>query len=152
VKFIVVGGVAALLEGAPLNTFDLDVVHATDMENVRRALAALAELDARYRHRPELRPSESHLTTTGHQLLATKHGALDFLGAIGASRRYEDLLPEPLEMDIAGATVRVLGLEALIRVKEETGEEKDRAVLPLLRRVLQEKRAGNGLPPGAELR
>jgi hypothetical protein len=43
-------------------------------------------------------------------------------------------------MDIAGATVRVLGLEALIRVKEETGEEKDRAVLPLLRRVLQEKR------------
>jgi hypothetical protein len=34
----------------------------------------------------------------------------------------------------------VLGLEALIRLKEETGAEKDRAVLPLLRRVLQEKR------------
>jgi hypothetical protein len=43
-------------------------------------------------------------------------------------------------MDIGGAAVRVLNLEALIRLKEETGAEKDKAVLPLLRRVLQEKR------------
>jgi hypothetical protein len=27
VEFIIVGGVAAVLQGAPLNTFDLDVVH-----------------------------------------------------------------------------------------------------------------------------
>ena len=140
VKFIVVGGVAALLEGAPLNTFDLDVLHATEIDNVRRVLDALQELDAKYRHRPELRPSESHLTTTGHQLLITKYGALDLLGAIGSGRRYEDLLPQSLEMDIGGATVRVLGLEALIQAKEEAGAEKDKAVLPLLRRVLQEKR------------
>jgi len=30
VEFIVVGGVAAVLNGAPLNTFDLDIVPARD--------------------------------------------------------------------------------------------------------------------------
>ena len=30
VEFIVVGGVAAVLRGAPINTFDLDVVYSTE--------------------------------------------------------------------------------------------------------------------------
>ena len=34
VDFIVVGGVAAVLEGAPISTFDLDVVHARTAGNV----------------------------------------------------------------------------------------------------------------------
>ena len=36
VEFIVVGGVAAVLNGAPVSTFDLDVVHARDAANVAR--------------------------------------------------------------------------------------------------------------------
>ena len=36
VQFIVVGGVAAVLNGAPVSTFDLDVVHACDAANVAR--------------------------------------------------------------------------------------------------------------------
>jgi hypothetical protein len=40
VDFIVVGGVAIVLAGATYNTLDLDVVHSTDSENVKRLLAA----------------------------------------------------------------------------------------------------------------
>jgi hypothetical protein len=36
VDFIVVGGVAAVLEGAPISTFDLDIVHFREVENVQR--------------------------------------------------------------------------------------------------------------------
>lgn len=36
----------------------------------------------------------------------------------------------------------MLGLEKLIELKEELGGEKDRAMLPLLRRALEEKRRG----------
>ncbi len=36
VAFIVVGGVAAALHGAPVATVDLDIVHRLDTENVRR--------------------------------------------------------------------------------------------------------------------
>ncbi len=49
VEYIVVGGVAAVLSGAPVSTFDLDIVHARSGENVARLLAALTDLDARYR-------------------------------------------------------------------------------------------------------
>ena len=46
-------------------------------------------------------------------------------------------------MDLAvGVRVHVLSLEWLIRVKEEAGAEKDRAVLPVLRRTLEEKKRG----------
>ena len=36
VKFIIVGGVCAVLHGAPLATFDLDVVHSREPDNLTR--------------------------------------------------------------------------------------------------------------------
>lgn len=48
VDFILVGGVAAILEGAPVSTFDVDIVFQTTDDNQRRLLAALKDLEARY--------------------------------------------------------------------------------------------------------
>jgi hypothetical protein len=143
VDFLIVGGVAAVLQGAPINTFDLDVVHSTDPENVDRVLAALGELDAVYRAQPELRlrPNASHLSSPGHQLLITGLGPLDLLGSVGKGRAWRDLLPHTTELKVGpGVAVRVLDLETQIAVKEEVGGEKDLAVLPVLRRTLEEFR------------
>lgn len=49
VQFVVVGGVAAVLGGAPVSTFDLDIVHARTPDNVAALSAALLDLDARDR-------------------------------------------------------------------------------------------------------
>jgi hypothetical protein len=143
VEYLVVGGVAAVLGGAPVSTFDLDIVHSTSPKNVARILTALEELDAWYRHFPErrLRPDASHLTSPGHQLLMTRYGPFDVLGMIGKGRTYFDLLPLTVEMEVRSEVrVRVLSLEAQIAVKEEVGGEKDAAMLPLLRRTLEESR------------
>jgi hypothetical protein len=124
-------------------TFDLDVVHSTEPENVDRLLVALRDLDAFYRFQPErrMRPDPSHLRSPGHQLLMTKFGPLDLLGAIGKGRSYADLLPDSTEFDLGEEVrVRVLGLEAQIAVKEEIAGEKDLAALPILRRTLAESR------------
>jgi predicted nucleotidyltransferase len=43
-----------------------------------------------------------------------------------------------------GIRVRVLNLETQIAVKEEIGQEKDLAALPLLRRALEESRRKRG--------
>jgi hypothetical protein len=142
VDFIVVGGVGAVLQGAPLTTFDLDVVHARTQENVGRLLAALQELDAWYREHPtrRLRPDSTYLLSPGHQLLMTSHGPLDLLGTVERDRAYEDLLGEAREWPLEeGFRVRVLDLAALVRLKEETARDKDRAVLPVLRRALEER-------------
>lgn len=141
VEFIVVGGVAAVLEGVPMNTFDIDVVHRASTENLARLIPALEELEARYRHRPELRPNESHLSTKGHQLLMTRLGPLDVLGAIGKGRTYDDLVPHSHMVKLSDTlTVRVLDLDSQIAIKEEIGGEKDLAALPVLRRTLAEIR------------
>src|ERR1035438_10866208 len=124
VDFVVVGGVAAVLRGAPINTFDLDVVHSTEAENIDRLLGALAELDACYRFQPDLkrRPDSIHLSSSGHQLLMTNFGPLDLLGAIGKGRTYSGLLRDSTEFHLGeGVRVWVLGLETQIAVKEELG-------------------------------
>lgn len=94
VEFLIVGGVTAVLQGAPISMLVVEVVHSTDPANISRVLAALEELDAIYRAQPELRlrPNASHLSSAGHQLLITRLGPLDVLGSIGNGRTYPDLL------------------------------------------------------------
>jgi hypothetical protein len=141
VEFLVVGGVAAVLTGAPVNTFDLDIVHSTASGNLPKLIRALRELDAHYRYRPEFRPDESHLATKGHQLPKTGSRFLDVLGAIGNGHTYSDLLPHTELVEIApDLRIRVLDLETQIAINEEVGGEKDLAVLPVLRRTLIESR------------
>lgn len=140
VEFVVVGMTAGILHGAPVTTVDLDLVHQRSPGNVERLLRVLADLDATYRHDPRgLRPGESHLTGPGHSLLKTRLGDLDCLGTIDQDRRYEDLLPLTVELEIGeGRKVRVLTLAALIEAKERSGRPKDLAALPVLRATLDE--------------
>lgn len=46
VEFIVVGGVSAVLQGAPIATFGLDLVHSREPRNIARLIEALKELGA----------------------------------------------------------------------------------------------------------
>ncbi len=133
-----VGGVSAVLHGAPVTTFDLNVMHARNQENIARLMSALDELEAVYRAQPECRlhPDVSHLASAGHQLLLTKFGPLDVLGMIGKSRTWEDLEGHSGSMEIEPeVVVRVIDLETLIEVKEELGFPKDAA---MLRQALRE--------------
>jgi len=141
VDFIIVGGVSAVLQGAPVTTFDLDLVHSRTPDNLERLYQALVDLDAYYREPAgrRLRPEPKHLSSSGHHLLMTRAGPLDLLGTIGAGRSYEDLLENTNELEVEDLRVRVLDLETLIEVKEQTGYAKDLAVLPILRRTLEEK-------------
>jgi len=147
VEFVVVGGIGAVLQGAPITTFDLVVVHSLKPGNVERLSAALEELDAVYRAQPDrrMRPGRSHLESAGHQLLLTRYGPLDLLGEIGQSREFSYLADHCVDLDIGGCQpVRVLDLETLVQMKEETGRERDLAALPVLRRTLAEKRKRRG--------
>ena len=141
VEFIVVGGVAAVLEGAPVSTFDLDVVYALGEGNLKRLTKALDGLGAVYVDPGgrRLEPTVERLRGGGHHLLRTQFGRLDVMGSIGAERGFDDLLPESKPRAIHGLTVNVLTLKAVIATKEAAGREKDRAVLGLLRQVLAER-------------
>ena len=141
VEFVVVGGVAAVLEGAPLSTFDLDIVPRWSGENLDRLAVALESLEALYGDPAgrEIKPTRERLASPGHHLLDTRLGPLDVLGTIGRARRFEDLEGSTVTYEVDGRSYRVLDLDTQIEVKREAGREKDRAALPLLVRT-REKR------------
>jgi predicted nucleotidyltransferase len=140
VEFVVVGDLAAVIQGAPVHTLDVDVVYARTPENIERLLVVLKELDARFRTDPrELCPDASHLRSTGHKLLKTKLGVLDLLGTIEEATGYDDLLGDTEIVHIGAVPVRVLTLERLIRVKETLSRPKDRLMLTILRATLEER-------------
>lgn len=146
VECIVVGGISAILQGAPVVTLDLDVVHRRTPENVRRLLAALRSIEARYRHDPRgLVPEEAHLLGPAHNLLQTTCGPLDALGAIDAGLSYDDLLPDSEELRVGpNLSVRVLTLRRLVELKAASGRPKDLAALPTLRATLVEVEGKRG--------
>lgn len=145
VEFIVVGMTAAVLQGAPVHTFDLDIIYALADENIQRLLAALNELSAEFRGDitgRRLRPNASHLMSNGHKLLTTKFGQLDVLATIENDTRYEDLIGDVVRLELDGIVTQVLGLERLISAKEKAGRPKDHAALPVLRATLDLVRKG----------
>jgi hypothetical protein len=147
VEFILVGVLSAVMQGAPVTTFDVDVVHRRTPENVDRLLVALNELEAIYRgDERRIKPGSSHLIGPGHQLLQTKFGDLDCLGTIDGERTYEDLLPDSVELSLGdGHSIRALKVAALIQIKQRAGRPKDLAALPALRATLEElERSGRG--------
>lgn len=146
VEFVVVGMAAGVLQGVPLTTLDVDVVHRRTQDNVTRLLSALAELQAIYRgDSRNLTPSESHLMGPGHQLLTTIYGDLDCLGTVDGDKGYEDLVPFSTKLVIGeDAAVLVLELSVLIEVKRRAARAKDLAVIPFLEATLDEIRKKRG--------
>jgi hypothetical protein len=143
VDYIIVGGVCAVLHGAPISTFDMDIVHSREPGNVDRLLEALEKLDARYRgrHAKVLKPDRRDLASPGHHLLITRAGPLDVLGEIGRDRDYAALLDHTVELKISKAvTALILKLETLIETKREAARDKDLAMLPILEETLKETR------------
>ena len=137
VAFILVGGLAAVVQGAPVVTTDVDIVHLRSDENLARLLSALRQLDAVYRHHSaRIAPNETHLVGPGHQLLSTNRGNLDVLGSIDGGRAFEDLIESTRAVDFEGFSCRVLELSELIEVKARAGRDKDLAALPALRSTL----------------
>ena len=152
VELVVVGAPAAVIEGAPMTTFDLDVVFEPGDANRQRLLAALADLDAVYWDPAgrRLRPTDDGLATMRLHLLETRLGRLDLLREIGGGMGWPEVRARSHDVELAGVTVRVLDLEAVIESKEAAGRPKDRAAIPLLRETLRLKRErhADGGPEG----
>jgi hypothetical protein len=135
VKFIVVGGAAAVIHGAPVTTQDLDIVPEQDDAGVARLLGALRQLDARFRPvraDRDISPEELHLRGEGQLNLITNHGPLDVLLRLHDSRGYRELLPHSIEIIDEGLPIRVIDLNTLIEIKRSTGRARDALVVPLL--------------------
>jgi hypothetical protein len=148
VEFVLIGGVAAALNGSPLVTFDVDITPRRTRPNLARLSAALQELDARVRtaDAPDGLPfAHDARSLSDAQIwnLTTAAGDLDITFIPSGTQGFDDLMRDAVSMDLDGGPVVVACLADIVRSKEAAGREKDRAALPLLRRLLEETQRGD---------
>ena len=150
VEFVLIGGMAATLHGSDMVTFDLDVSPRSTKDNLERLASALRDLEAALRVAGEpngvdFDAHEDLLERVQVLNLATRAGDLDIVVRPAGSTGYKDLRRDAMSISISGVPILVASLADIIRSKEAANREKDRAVLPALKR-LQMRLAANDDP------
>lgn len=140
VRFILVGGLAAVVQGAPVTTMDVDIVHDRSAENVSKLFRFLKSIDAVYRRPDEkiVMPREDDLTGMGHMLLSTRFGPLDILAVVEENKTYEDLVGHTVKVKFRGHSIRVLDLKTLAALKRSSNDPADRQRLAVLEETLRQ--------------
>lgn len=145
VRFVLIGGMAAILHGDVGVTLDVDIVPEREGGNLDRLARALRGLGARIRTEGE--PEALAFDCSGAFLrnlppdailsLTTRAGDLDLTFQPAGSHGYADLRRDAVGIELTGgARILVAALADVIRSKEAAGREKDRLALPRLRRLL----------------
>ena len=143
VDFVVIGGWAAVAQGSPIPTRDVDVVPDNNRDNLTRLSAALTELDARIRNGDEEPLPFGHdatsLAAAVFWNLTTKHGDLDLSFQPSGTQGYADLRRDAIAVTLRGTPVLLASLADIVRSKEAAGRDKDRRALPILRELVAEQ-------------
>jgi predicted nucleotidyltransferase len=142
VQFVVVGAVAAIAQGSPLPTEDVDITPARDAVNLERLASALDELEARLRvaNKPEgvaFPFDAAALERNEIWTLTTPHGDLDIVFVPAGTEGYEDLRRSAIVVDFGSVQVSMASLADVIRSKQAAGRPKDLSQLPALRQTLE---------------
>ena len=140
VEYVLIGGLACVLHGAPIGTVDVDITPARSEANLARLAAALRELDARLRVPGKPEPVEVPLDARTFRLMRTvtfrtRAGDLDVALLPDGTDGYADLVRGRVEITIDDVVFPVASLADVIRSKAAAARPKDLAVLDLLREV-----------------
>jgi predicted nucleotidyltransferase len=130
VDYLTIGAWAVIAHGYVRATADIDLIARLDSENMIRFAAALSELNARLRgvdaDKLGIDPTDPQVLGNGASFtMDTDAGPLDFLNDVPGAVDYDHMRSRAREAIAGGVTVRVVGYEDLIRMKEASGREQD---------------------------
>lgn len=132
VRYVIVGGVALVLQGSARTTGDLDICYARDPDNLEALAAALAPFHPTLRGAPADLPFRVDAATLRSGLnftLSSEAGDIDLLGELTGVGGFDKLAEQTDVMDLYGHPVRVMSLDALETAKRAAGRLKDLADL-----------------------
>lgn len=141
VRFVLIGGFAAIAHGSPFPTEDIDITPEQSAANMQHLSDALRELDARVRtDSVEFGLPFSHdgasRAEAGVWNLVTKYGDLDISMIPTGTAGYSDLTKEATDLAAFGLLIPTASLADIIRSKQAANRPKDQRVLPVLRELL----------------
>lgn len=144
-----IGAFAAVTQGWPEPTGDIDITPDRDVRNLQRLAAALHALDARVlTEEGEVDTSwpidDQHLRLRDTTFLTTRYGDIDIVVNPAGAEGYEDLArpSESFVLRLGAVDVRVATLERIIESKRASNRPKDRDALPRLEALLRRQRGG----------
>jgi predicted nucleotidyltransferase len=145
IRFVVIGGVAATVQGSARFTNDIDICYDHGPDNVERLARLLREWHAYLR---EVEPGlpfvldARQLRTTPVMTLATDRGAIDIFDRVPGLGEWDQVRAASETAAIGEVRFRVLTLEALIAAKKAAGRPKDREHLVELEALRALRRKG----------
>jgi predicted nucleotidyltransferase len=131
---ILIGNAAAALHGAPVTTLDLDFLFRNNPTSVRKLKIFARQLEATVL-RPYYPASEMFRVMNDEIGLQ-----VDFMAHIHGVRSFEGVRSRASRVDFDGASLLVAHLDDIFKSKRAAGRPKDRAVLEVLRKTLDENR------------
>jgi hypothetical protein len=144
VSYVVIGGVAAMLQDVPIpETLDLDVVPERKERNLKALAKALVVMEARLRvpDYPDgvaIPLDERTFRNVATLTFVTRFGPFDILFEPSGAPEYDDLAGRALTMERFGVDISVAAIEDLVAMKRAAGREKDVEHLTILMEFLRE--------------
>jgi len=144
-EVVVIGGWAAVVQGVPHVTNDIDLCYNATPDNRRKLVQAIAPLHPFLRvgrlTAEEARAlpfvwDERTLRDSQNVTLQTDIGDLDLLTSIPGVGGYTEVRAAAKPLSVFGVAIAVLDLAALLVSKRATGRPKDQQQIPLIEAAL----------------
>lgn len=142
VAYVMIGALAARLQGFPRLTADMDITPERTRPNLEHLAAALRELDARVF--TEAVPEGLSFDCTAAMLdrgemwnLTTDAGRLDIAFEPAGTRGFADLEAGAVRFEVHGIQVAVASLEDIARSKRASDRPQDRQDVAVIEAMLR---------------
>lgn len=140
VDYVLVGALAARLQGFSRLTADADITPAREPDNLERLAAALRSIDARVftESVPEGLPFDCSAATLARAdlwNLSTAAGRIDLVFVPAGTGGFPDLAAHAVRFAVFGTELLAASLDDIIRSKEAADRPQDRQDVILLRAI-----------------
>ncbi len=144
IDFVLAGGLASIVHGSPLVTYDIDICIEINETEVKKLREALKDLSPKHRMNPNYKPSffdyPETLEGVNNIYLETDLGILDILSELSPIGDFQKVKQNAETISLYGYSCKIISLEDLIRIKEIMTRPKDKETLSHLREILRKKR------------
>ncbi len=130
IKYLLIGGVAAVLYGVPRSTFDIDIAISMDTESISKATSLLSESGFAEKEKLE-----------GGVRLTDGNVEIDLMFV--ESYKFNFFYEYHKELPYKGTVIKMPNIMDLIRMKESSSREKDKQDAQYLRFILSSKTTKN---------
>jgi len=140
VDYVLIGALAARLQGFPRLTADADITPARDPANLERLAAALRQLEARVYTEsvPEGLPFDCSAAMLGRAdlwNLVTKAGRLDIAFVPSGTGGFDDLARGAVRFEVYGVELLAASLDDIVRSKKAADRPQDRQDVLVIREM-----------------